>query len=169
MRFSLVLLIISIWLTGCSQKYFIVRHAEKAQPSESVVMNTPNDPPLTDAGVLRAKGLAERLAKEMITLIYSTHTVRTLATAKPTATASHCEVLDYVSADSAFIGLLKHLRGNVLIVGHSNTVDDLVNGLTGKQILTDLGDSEYDNLFIIRRKGKKYTYFAEKFGVPSAN
>lgn len=169
MRFSIVLLIISICLTGCSQKYFIVRHAEKAQPSVSTVMNTPDDPPLTDAGALRAEALAKRLAKEKIRHIYSTQTLRTLSTAKPTATSSQSEVLIYKSADSAFIARLKALHGNVLVVGHSNTVDELVNGLTGKQILTNLEDSEYDNLFIIRRRGKKYTYIAEKFGAPSAH
>jgi hypothetical protein len=49
-------------------------------------------------------------------------------------------------------------------VGHSNTVDDIVNALTGeKSIPGDLQDSEYDNLFVVTYKGKKATFERLKF------
>jgi hypothetical protein len=52
----------------------------------------------------------------------------------------------------------------VLVVGHSNTVDDIVNGLTGRAEMTDLADNEYGNAFIVKRKGSSYTF--ERIKVP---
>ena len=44
-------------------------------------------------------------------------------------------------------------------------VDDVVNGLTGtNSVAGDLPDSEYNNLFVIRVKGKKVTYERRKYG-----
>jgi hypothetical protein len=56
-------------------------------------------------------------------------------------------------------------KGNVLIVGHSNTVDDVVNGITGKKVFADLKDTAYGDLFMIVRKGKKQFEFSQgRFG-----
>ena len=69
----------------------------------------------------------------------------------------------------AFIGRLKALKkGSVLIVGHSNTVDDIVNKLTGeKSIPGDLSDSQYDNMYIIQKKKGKMEFSQKKYGYPS--
>jgi phosphohistidine phosphatase SixA len=61
--------------------------------------------------------------------------------------------------DSAFVSLLRSKRKNVLIVGHSNTVDDIVNMLCGEiKIPGDLKDNEYGNLFIVKKKGRKFFF-----------
>jgi hypothetical protein len=53
-------------------------------------------------------------------------------------------------------------------VGHSNTVDDIVNALTGENKLKDLEDSEYNRLFVVRMRGKK-VFFEERKIYPDKN
>lgn len=167
MKPVLPVLILFILLTACSQKYYIVRHAEKAQESTGNAMHTAGNPPLSGVGEQRAKDLAERLKQEKIQHIYSTNTIRTKQTAAPTATEFSLAIESYGKVDSGFIQQLKSLKKNTLIVGHSNTVDDLVNKLTGESILTDLPDAAYDNLYILTKKGKRLTLVQSKYGQPS--
>lgn len=160
----LALLIIpsALFLTSCSHTYYVVRHAEKAG---GTAMSTPNDPPLNDAGSKRAVALMETLKNKKIAYIFSTNTIRTKTTAEPLAKSIGVSIETYKPMpDSSFINSLKKLKKNVLVVGHSNTVDDLANMLAGKKVVPgDLEDSEYDNLFVIRYKGKKIMFERLKF------
>ena len=167
MKPVLPLLLLTILLTGCSQKYYIVRHAEKAQESSGTTMQTPGNPPLSEAGQQRAKDLAQTLKGKKIAAIYSTNTIRTRQTATPTAEQYKLTIQTYGRVDSSLLQQLLALKTNTLIVGHSNTVDELVNGLTGSQQLKDLPDATYDNLFIITRKGKRLTLVQSRYGQPS--
>lgn len=155
--------------SSCSTvNYFVVRHAEKETPSAGTVMSTPNDPPLAPAGKVRAIELREELKNEKISYIYSTNTIRTVNTAKPLSELTGIPVTLYNTRDSLdyLIGNLKKLeKGNILIVGHSNTVDDVVNKLIGEvKIPKDLPDSEYDNLYKVVKKGKKMKFENKTYG-----
>src|SRR5215207_5574089 len=112
---------------------------------------TATDPPLAETGKLRAQALKELLKNEKIGHIFSTNTLRTRSTVEPLSQYLNIPVQVYnPRPDSVFIQQLKGLKKDVLIVGHSNTVDDIVNMLTGQQTIPkDLKDSEYDNLFIV--------------------
>jgi len=155
-------------LTVKSQTYYIVRHAEKEQASAGSVMATPGNPPLTKQGAARALALKDILKDKHIRYIFSTNTTRTIATAKPLSEAIGVKVDTYAWPDSTFISKLKTLRGNTLIVGHSNTVDDIVNMLCKrKEVAGDLPDTAYSKLFIVTVKGKK-TSFKEEH-IPSHN
>lgn len=151
-------------LTAWSQTYYIVRHAEKAVPTAGSDM-TATDPQLSDAGKARAQSLKELLKNEKIAYIYSTNTIRTRTTAEPLAQLLGITIQTYgPRPDSAFIQQLKTLDKNVLIVGHSNTIDDVVNMLLGKQeVPGDLPDAEYDNLFIVTKKNGQLTFERKKF------
>src|SRR5262245_4058738 len=144
-----------IFFSSCgSVKYYIVRHAEKETASAGANMNTPNDPPLSAAGRVRAIELKEALRDKSITYIYSTNTIRTISTAQPlNELKGSTKIETYNTRDSLdqFIQKLKGIKkGNSLIVGHSNTVDDIVNKLCGEtKVSGDLPDSEYDNLYIV--------------------
>jgi phosphohistidine phosphatase SixA len=155
---SLMILVFS----SCSQSYYIVRHAEKAAQEP----NTSSDVPLTEEGRQRAEALKEILKRKKIAFVFSTNTIRTKSTAQPTADYFHLTTEIYgPKPDSAFIALLKSKKKNTLIVGHSNTVDDIVNMLCGEiKVPGDLPETEFNNLFIVKKKGKRYIFYSQKYG-----
>ena len=79
------------------------------------------DPELTAQGLARAATVARLLGKAGIGAVFSTPTKRTQQTAQPLATP-------------------------VLVVGHSNTVPELVR-LLGGAVVAPVGDNEYDRLY----------------------
>jgi broad specificity phosphatase PhoE len=129
-------------------------------------MSSPNNPPLSAQGEQRAQALKETLKDSKVEYIFSTNTIRTMTTAEPLSKLRGLTIENYgPMPDSAFIQKLKGLKKNVVIVGHSNTVDDIVNGLTGKKTVPgDLQDSEYSNLFVVTYKGKKVTFERRTYG-----
>jgi phosphohistidine phosphatase SixA len=159
-------LLASLLLTACSHTYYVVRHAEKATSSAGNTMSGPNNPPLSVEGEQRAQVLKETLKDSKISYIFSTNTTRTMSTAEPLRSQLGLTTENYGPIpDSAFIQKLKGLKKNVLIVGHSNTVDDIVNGLTGKKTVPgDLQDSDYSNLFVVTYKGKKVSFERRTYG-----
>ena len=51
-------------------------------------------------------------------------------------------------------------------MGHSNTVDDIVNKLCGEiKIPKDLPDTEYDNLYIVTKKGNRMKFENKTYGI----
>jgi len=152
-----------VLFSSCSKTtYYIVRHAEKA----TAAPNMTTDVPLTAAGEQRAINLKNLLQNKNIGYIFSTSTIRTTSTANPLSAATGVQIQLYNHRDTLnqFILRLKSIkRKNVLIVGHSNTVDDVVNKLMNQSLLTDLQETEYDNLFMVNRKGKKYSFKKEKY------
>ena len=48
------------------------------------------------------------------------------------------------------VARVRQVKGNVLIVGHSNTLPDLLKKLGVKDVV-NIADDEYDNLFIVVR------------------
>lgn len=155
------LLITAMVLLSCkTTTYYIVRHAEKETANTMT-----SDVPLSAAGKQRAEALKELLKNERIQHIYTTNFVRTKSTAQPLADLIHVAPEIYDPKDSTFINRLRAVDGNVLIVGHSNTVDDLVNGLCGKkEINGDLPDSEYGDLFVVKKKGNHFSFEKKHFG-----
>lgn len=122
--------------------FIVVRHAEKAT-------DDPEDPNLSALGRQRAQRLATLLADAPVVAIYATEFRRTHQTAQPTADQHHLPIAAYYSKgpaeESAQRWRAAHERGTVLIVGHSNTVPDLVGALSG-QPAAAMPDTEYDRL-----------------------
>jgi broad specificity phosphatase PhoE len=169
MNRKLLLLVPLFYLTSCGHTYYVVRHAEKAQPSTSVTMSTPNNPPLSEEGKARALALSERLKSKKIRYIFSTNTIRTLTTAEPLSKRINITPVIYGSVpDNAFISKLRSLQSNALVVGHSNTIDDIVNELCNDvKVNGDLRDEEYDHLYVIKYTGKKIRFHALTYGKPA--
>ena len=160
---NLFIFLFIIVISSCNKTtYYIVRHAEKA----TAAANMSSDVPLTAAGEQRAINLKNLLQNKNIGYIFSTSTIRTTSTANPLSVATGVPVQLYNHRDTLnqFIQRLKSIKKrNVLIVGHSNTVDDVVNKLMNQSLLTDLQETEYNNLFMVHRKGKKYSFNKEKY------
>ena len=155
--FSLLFLVV---LLSCkSTTYYISRHAERAGAMS-------NDPALSPEGEKQAQDLKNYLQGKKIKAIYSTNYIRTKSTAQPTSELFGVPVKIYNPAQhNVLIDSLKAFNNvNVLVIGHSNTVDDIVNGLTGATTMGDLAESEYGNLFIVKKKGSSYSY--ERIKVP---
>jgi broad specificity phosphatase PhoE len=168
MKSITLILSVNLLITGCTNTYYIVRHAEKEQPTSGSMMSTPGDPSLSDAGRTRAEVLKDELRNKKIKYIFSTQTRRTIATAEPLQKLLGIEINLYnTDTLETFIRRLKSIKkGNVLVVGHSNTVDELVNELSGtKEIAGDLKDSEYDNLFVVKRHGNKFRFSRKQYGL----
>ena len=119
---------------------FIVRHAEKAGG---------DDPDLTKAGRARAKSLATVLKDAGITAIYTSEVKRTQQTAAPLAKALHLEPAVIPAKDrAALVAKLQGSSGNVLVVGHSNTIPEIIKAL-GITTSVTIADNDYDNLFLV--------------------
>ncbi|CAN7649759.1 phosphoglycerate mutase family protein [Massilia sp. LjRoot122] len=118
---------------------YLVRHGEKAAVGL--------DPELTPQGQARARSIAAILSRVGITQVFSTPTQRTRQTAQPLAQRSGLEVQLYdPRAPKALVEKVKALSGPVLVVGHSNTLPELVR-LFGGAPGADIADDEYDRLY----------------------
>jgi broad specificity phosphatase PhoE len=126
---------------------FLVRHAERADTLPGAKPST--DPSLSDAGRARAASLATVLKDADIRAIFVTEFKRTQETAAPLSQALQIRPITAGSKDaSALVQRLKKIDGNVLVVGHSNTVPDIIKAL-GVSTPVAIGDNEFDNLFVV--------------------
>ncbi len=129
---------------------FLVRHAER---NDGGAGGMAVDPPLSAAGRARATALAAMLKDAKLTAVFATEFKRTQETALPAAQAHHLTVTNVKSdQEASLVEKLKAATGAVLVVGHSNSVPKVIAGLGITTPLT-IGDTEFDNLFIVMTWG----------------
>ena len=168
-----ILPVLALFLASCGQTVYVVRHAEKATGIDPGTMKTYGDPPLSQEGEERALQLKQVLGSKDIRHIFSTNTVRTVSTARPLKEMYLGMPIQLYNSkpDSmkVFLDKIRNIRkGNILIVGHSNTIDDIANQLAGKTVVPgDLKDSEYNNLYVLKRKKGGYRFENRKYGAPA--
>jgi broad specificity phosphatase PhoE len=134
---------------SAQQTIFLVRHAERADTKPGVSPTMGNDPDLSEAGRARAQSLAAALKDAKISAIFATEFKRTQQTAAPLAKALGLTVTVVTSKTAPhLLERIKSSAGNVLVVGHSNTVPDVIKGL-GVATAVSIGDDEFDNLFLV--------------------
>lgn len=126
-----------------------VRHAEKATLPA-------NDPGLSVAGQARAMELARQLVDADviggIDAIYSTPYRRTVETVKPVADALGLLVMSYEATNTEAImdDIVRGHKGEIiLVVGHSNTVPELIGSMGASKNVPDIAEDEYDNLYLV--------------------
>ena len=144
-RAALVLSVLVVALAAArdaraQEAIYIVRHAERLDQSP--------DPPLSTDGVARANRLRDILRSAGITHVFTSNLRRTIDTAKPTVDALHLvpKPVPVAAVANELATLAPHDRA--LVVGHSNTVPELMRALKIATPIT-IADSEYDNLFIV--------------------
>jgi broad specificity phosphatase PhoE len=139
----------SLHVAAAQRTIFVVRHAEKMTDRSDA-----NDPSLSDVGRARAEALATALKDVRITAVYATEFKRTQETAAPSARAAGVEVTVIPGSErAALIEKLKSGNGNALVVAHSNTVPEILNGL-GIAAQIAIADADYDNLFVVTLDGE---------------
>ena len=147
-RLVLLLLLSGLFVSAAAAQstIFIVRHAEKATGGGT-------DPDLSDAGRQRAKRLASVLKDAGISKIFVTQFRRTKQTAGPLATRLNLTPNSGPAENSPLlIARLRASSGNVLVVGHSNTIPAVIAGF-GITTPIQIGENDYDNLFVLLRHG----------------
>ena len=141
-------------LTGCvtppsepgspaAVEFIVVRHGEK-------IAAQAEDPQLSASGLKRAAKLARLFSDTDITTVYSTDFRRTRQTAAPTAEAHRLNLSLYdaqiPAAEWAASLRARHVQGAILIVGHSNTVPDIVSALSGEAVEA-IPESQYELIY----------------------
>ena len=123
---------------GAPTTVLLVRHADRQAGADA----------LSAAGLARAQELAHVMEKSGISAIYTSDAARTQQTAAPTAgllglaPVAMANVADIVSSIRTH-----HTGRKVLVVGHSNTVPEIIAEFGGPVVA--IGDNEYDNLYAL--------------------
>lgn len=141
-----LLSLLAVTASAATTTVILVRHAEKAAPE--------GDPPLSEAGAMRANELARVLAGAHIDAIYVTQYLRTQQTAQPLAAALKIEPMVIEAGRKEYAAnvvkaIREHHSGEtVLVVGHQNTTVDVLREL-GLKELPAIPDPQYDDLFVV--------------------
>jgi len=147
---GMLLVALGVYAYSCvsTTTVVIVRHAEKT-------LGTIEDPPLSPEGEQRSERLAlmfgEAIGAGHLDAIFVTNTRRTQQTAAPLAARLHLVPVVLPAADVAGTAtrlLREHRGGTVIVVGHGNTIPELIRELSGKQI--DLiKDDDYGEIYVL--------------------
>jgi broad specificity phosphatase PhoE len=139
-----------VWGTAGSTTVIVVRHAEKD------LRVSVTDPPLSAAGEARAALLARMFGDAKVLghldAIYVSPALRNRLTAAPLA--ERLGISETVAPADDPRGLARralheHAGGRVLIVGHGDTVPQIVRALSGNPNIPEIGDQEYGTMYIV--------------------
>ncbi len=139
-----------VWGTASSTTVVVIRHAEKDLSANA------EDPPLTAAGQARAALLAQMFgdAKNLghLDAIYTSPALRNRLTAAPLAERLGLRATVVPADDSRGLVrrvLREHSGERVLIVGHSDTVPEIVATLSDNSNVPEMDDEEYGTIYIV--------------------
>lgn len=155
---------LAIALVGCTtdvtpfddrQHAFVIRHFEK---------EAGEDPGLTAQGKTRADKLAKMLEGRKIVAIYSTPTRRTMDSVRPLADRLGLKITPYRPTPGDHAALAQAVgmsSGDTVIVGHSNTVPEIIRRLGGPDVGTIDEKTGYGTLYVFTSGGGFATYMVE--------
>ena len=138
-----------VWLTANSTVVIVIRHAEKVSVSAP-------DPELSEAGQARAALLVRMFGETQGTgrldAIYTSSALRNRMTAAPLA--ARLGIVPIVAPSDDPKGLAHRIvRENsgkrVMVIGHANTVPDIVAALSGQSDIPPIGEEEFGTMYIV--------------------
>ncbi len=126
-----------------SATFYLIRHAEKDRTD-----STNKNPHLNPDGVIRAENWGRILEKIELDEIYSSSYYRTQETAFPSALVHELKIRTYVPGKLYSQQWVSSCFGKtILIVGHSNTIPQLVNKLIQTNKFKNIPDDQNGLLF----------------------
>ena len=144
----------------------LIRHADRTPDGTP----DPPGPSLNDKGLARSNKLVHVLSKSGVKAIYTSQFTRSKMTAKPFSMKhSDLPLMRLDTATELRDHILAHHAGQtVLVVGHSDTVPELI-ALLGGPSLPIINDCEFDNLFVVvRYSATKASVTKLKYGEPTS-
>jgi phosphohistidine phosphatase SixA len=138
-----------VWFTANSTVVIVIRHAEKE------AVSTP-DPPLSAAGEARAALLARMFGETRgagrLDAIYVSSALRNQMTAAPLAARLKIVPIVAPSDDPKALAhrIVRENSGKrVMVIGHINTVPDIVAALSGRSDIAQMDEQEFGTLYIV--------------------
>jgi phosphohistidine phosphatase SixA len=141
---------------------FLIRHAEREDEPRQ-------DPPLSKDGIARSQALARLLSNAGIKAILTSQYNRTKQTAEPLATRLGLTITPFTlklnpsnprqiaeeSTAEVTNKILERGGESVLVIGHSNSIPDVIKMLGG-DVVPAIDERKFDDLFIVTvyAKGK---------------
>lgn len=134
-------LVLGVTPAAAADTVYVVRHLQKA---------TGDNPSLTAEGAAGAQRIAELLAAKGVTAVFATATLRAEETAAPLAKRLGISVTHYDPKNPGGLAAqLASVKGAALVVGHSNTVPDLVAAFGGTRP-APLTEQDYGTIYVVR-------------------
>ena len=145
----------------------VVRHADRASDDKDTL--------LSDKGKDRANDLKAALSDIKFSTIITSDYIRTRDTAKPLVQALGLMPIEvpYKDVDiethlkGVVITVSKHAGGAVLVVGHSETVLEIIARLKGPRFTNNICRNTYDHLFVLVSVAGKAQLVHSRFGAAS--
>ena len=122
----------------------LIRHGERDEPNPA-----DPDPHLNELGRARAQTLIHVVGKSGIKAIYTSHFLRTKETAQPLAERLSLLGIQIDAVSDIRNDILsKHTGKTVLVIGHTDSVPQLINQLgAGRGV--NIQNGEFDRLFVV--------------------
>ena len=138
-----------VWLTANSTVVIVIRHAEKQSVSAP-------DPELSEAGQARAALLVRMFGDAQgagrLDAIYTSSALRNRMTAAPLAARLGIAPIVAPSDDPKGLAhrIVRENSGKrVMVIGHANTVPDLVAALSGRSDIPQIDEKEFGTMYIV--------------------
>jgi 2,3-bisphosphoglycerate-dependent phosphoglycerate mutase len=123
-------------------QYYFIRHAEKGDSSKN--------PDLSEKGLERAQEWKTLFSEINFDAVYSTDFNRTLQTIQPIVAGNNKLLKIYNPKMIDIEAFKKETHGKtILIVGHSNTIPNMVNQIIKENKYTNIEENQFGNLYIV--------------------